>query len=40
MMFADDIILCGKCKEEVEVKIESWRDALWREEESKSSGEK
>ena len=30
MMLADDIISNGKCKEEVETKLESWRDALER----------
>ena len=27
-MFADDIVICSGSKEQVEEKLESWRDAL------------
>ena len=30
MMFADDIVICSKSKEQVEDKLESWRYALER----------
>ena len=30
MMFADDIVICSESKEQVEVKLESWRYALER----------